>query len=410
MLVFGTRPEAIKMAPLVHALRQQSDRFETLVCVTAQHREMLDQVLELFEITPDIDLKIMMPGQDLYDITSTVLLGMRDVIQDYSPDAIVVHGDTSTTLATSVAAFYANIPVGHVEAGLRTFDFRAPFPEEFNRQITTKVATWHFAPTQASQANLMAEKVLEQDIYITGNSVIDALHWVLDRIESDSAKSNNLKTTLNKALGFNWQEQRFILITGHRRENFGDGFLQICDAIATLAQKYPALDFVYPVHLNPNVQAPVHAKLADLNNVHLIKPLTYEPFVYLLKHCFFVITDSGGIQEEAPSLGKPVLVMRDVTERPEAVESGTVELVGANKVNIVNAVTRLVEDKHHYAVMARAHNPYGDGNACARIVEVLSSWAANTRLQQTPKPTSKRAVRRKLEEAQTTDAYSLSNR
>jgi len=371
MLVFGTRPEAIKMAPLVLALRAEPDQFDVKVCVTAQHRQMLDQVLRIFEIEPDIDLNLMKPGQDLFDVTASILSGMRRVFSEYKPDAVLVHGDTTTTLATAIAGFYAGVPVGHVEAGLRTHDLYAPFPEEFNRQVASKVTRWHFAPTALSRANLLAERVSEAAITVTGNTVIDALHWVLARIDSDARRRERLNDELNAVLPFGWHADRFVLVTGHRRENFGHGFLQICTAIRDLAARYPAVHFVYPVHLNPNVRAPVNKILAGLNNVHLIEPLNYEPFVYLLKSAHLVLTDSGGIQEEAPSLGKPVLVMRDVTERPEAIEAGTVELVGANQARIVDGVSRLLDDEDHYQRMARAHNPYGNGQACARIVDVL---------------------------------------
>ena len=371
MLVFGTRPEAIKMAPLVHALKAEPGHFSVQVCVTAQHRQMLDQVLRIFDIVPDIDLNVMKPGQDLFDVTASVLLGMRDVLQTNRPNAVLVHGDTTTTLATAMAGFYAGVPVGHVEAGLRTHDVYAPFPEEFNRQVASKVTKWHFAPTVLSQQNLLAEGVSESSVYVTGNTVIDALHWVLERIESDDTRRLQLSQFLSDVLPFDWQSERFVLITGHRRENFGDGFLQICEAIRDLALTYPSVQFVYPVHLNPNVREPVNARLAGLSNVHLIEPLDYEPFVYLLKHAQLVLTDSGGIQEEAPSLGKPVLLMRDVTERPEAVQAGTVELVGANRGRIVAGVSRLLDDDAHYQAMSLAHNPYGDGKACSRIVDVL---------------------------------------
>jgi UDP-N-acetylglucosamine 2-epimerase (non-hydrolysing) len=371
MLVFGTRPEAIKMAPLYHALRAFPEHFETQICVTAQHRQMLDQVLRAFEITPDIDLNLMKAGQDLYDVTASVLLGMRDVLRQHKPDALLVHGDTTTSLAAAMAGFYAGVPVGHVEAGLRTHDVHAPFPEEFNRQVTSKVTRWHFAPTKFSQQNLLNERIEKDHITVTGNTVIDALLWVLDRIDSDAERQATLTNLLNDRLPFSWQTERFILITGHRRENFGDGFLQICEALKDLAARFLNVHFVYPVHLNPNVQQPVKSILADLPNVHLIEPLDYEPFVYLLKHSHIVLTDSGGIQEEAPSLGKPVLVMRDVTERPEAVDAGTVILVGANRERIVANVAELLENDATYKHMSRAHNPYGDGNACERIIDVL---------------------------------------
>jgi UDP-N-acetylglucosamine 2-epimerase (non-hydrolysing) len=371
MLVFGTRPEAIKMAPLYHALKAQPDEFETVLCVTAQHRQMLDQVLNVFDMKPDIDLDLMTPGQDLFDVTAAVLKGMRDVLRAHQPDALLVHGDTTTTLAAAMAGFYSGVPVGHIEAGLRTHDLQAPFPEEFNRQVASKLTKWHFAPTEFSQSNLLAEGVPQSSITVTGNTVIDALFWVLGRIEEDQTRRQGLVTFLTDQLGFDWQAQRVVLITGHRRENFGEGFVQICHALKELAARYPAVRFVYPVHLNPNVQQPVNAILADVPNVHLIAPLDYEPFVYLLKHSHIVLTDSGGIQEEAPSLGKPVLVMRDVTERPEAVMAGTVRLVGADRGRIVTSVAELLDNDACYTAMARAHNPYGEGRACARIVSIL---------------------------------------
>ncbi len=371
MLVFGTRPEAIKMAPLYHQLKRYPSEFQVLLCVTAQHRQMLDQVLKVFEITPDIDLNLMRAGQDLFDITTSVLIGMRKVLLETKPDVLLVHGDTSTTLAASIAAFYVGITVGHVEAGLRTYDLQSPFPEEFNRQVASKVAKWHFAPTHFSKQNLLSEGVSDSAIYVTGNTVIDSLFWVLQRIDGDIERRNALDAFLSKCLNFDWQHQRFVLITGHRRENFGDGFLEICNALKELAVQYPDVYFVYPVHLNPNVQRPVNAILADLANVYLIAPLDYEPFVYLLRFSYIVLTDSGGIQEEAPSLGKPVLVMRDLTERPEAVEAGTVRLVGADSRRIVTNVAELLENAVIYSSMARAHNPYGDGKASERIVSVL---------------------------------------
>jgi len=371
MIVFGTRPEAIKMAPLVHALKAESDQFELKVCVTSQHRQMLDQVLDVLDIKPDIDLNLMKQDQNLSNLTSLILDAMQNVFIQYRPDVVLVHGDTTTTLATSMAAFYASIPVGHVEAGLRTYDLKAPFPEEFNRQITSKITKWHFAPTDISQQNLLSEGVDKLSITVTGNTVIDALYWVLKRIDKDENRQKNLENFLNAKLSINWQGEDFILVTAHRRENFGDGFLQICSALRELALKYPKIHFVYPVHLNPNVSKPVYEILNNFDNIHLIKPLEYEPFVYLLKHSYLVLTDSGGVQEEAPSLGKPVLVMRDVTERPEAVEAGTVEIVGSNHQRIVQGVSRLLDDKKHYQTMSRAHNPYGDGLACKRIVDVL---------------------------------------
>ena len=371
VLAFGTRPEAIKMAPLYHALKAQPDVFDTALCVTAQHRQMLDQVLKVFDMTPDIDLNLMTPGQDLFDVTAAVLKGMRDVLKVQKPDALLVHGDTTTTLAAAMAGFYLGVPVGHVEAGLRTHDLLAPFPEEFNRQVASKLSKWHFAPTEFCQSNLLAEGVPQDSVTVTGNTVIDALFWVLGRIDADATRLKGLVEFLNTQLGFDWKKHRFVLMTGHRRENFGDGFLQICHALKELAARYPTMQFVYPVHLNPNVQQPVNAILADVPNVRLIAPLDYEPFVYLLKHSHIVLTDSGGIQEEAPSLGKPVLVMRDVTERPEAVSAGTVRLVGADRGRIVTNVAELLDNDVSYAAMARAHNPYGDGKACARIVSIL---------------------------------------
>ena len=371
MLVFGTRPEAIKMAPLHHALKSLPSEFETQLCVTAQHRQMLDQVLNIFGITQDFDLNLMRPGQDLCDVTAGVLHGMRDVLQAHRPDALLVHGDTSTALSSAMAAFYLGVPVGHVEAGLRTHDLKAPFPEEFNRQVITKLTRWHFAPTDCSRQNLLAEHVSEKSITVTGNTVIDALFWVLNRINGDVQRAKSIAAFLSAQLKFDWKNQRFVLITGHRRENFGDGFLQICHALEDLAASYPSVQFIYPVHLNPSVQQPVRAILANLPNVHLIAPLDYEPFVYLLQHSHLVLTDSGGIQEEAPSLGKPVLVMRDATERPEAVEAGTVHLVGANRERIVANVSELLDNPASYKAMSRAHNPYGDGKACSRIVSVL---------------------------------------
>lgn len=359
------------MAPLYHELRRHPQAFETIACITAQHREMLDQVLKTFEIKPDIDLNLMKKGQDLFDITAEVTISMRDVIAKWRPDALLVHGDTTTALAASMAGFYANLPIGHIEAGLRTYDLYAPFPEEFNRQVISKIAKWHFAPTKKSKANLIAEKVDESDIAVTGNTVIDALYWVLGRIKKDPSREAGLVRFLDQLLNFNWQVARIVMITGHRRENFGDGFMQICEALRELSAAHREVHFVYPVHLNPNVQIPVNKILAGINNVHLIPPLDYEPFVFLLSYAYIVLTDSGGIQEEAPSLGKPVLVMRDVTERPEAVDAGTVELVGANKNRIVEKVTELLLNQKMYEEISHAHNPYGDGSACTKIVGFL---------------------------------------
>ena len=370
MVVFGTRPEAIKMAPLCNRLREQKDIVST-VCVTAQHRQMLDQVLGIFDLVPDIDLNVMKKGQDLYDVTSNILLKMRDTLKKEKPDIVLVHGDTTTTFATSLACFYMGVKVGHIEAGLRTHDLQAPFPEEYNRQSTGIIADYHFAPTNLSQQNLLAEGKDKESIIVTGNTVIDALFLVLRKIEVVESKLKNITLRLNERLAFDWEVARFILITGHRRENFGQGFLDICDAIKELAINHPDTHFVYPVHLNPNVQEPVNEILLGLQNVWLVEPLEYEDFIYLLKHSYLVLTDSGGIQEEAPSLGKPVLVMRDVTERPEAVEAGTVKLVGASKKNIVSNIDLLLNDESIYAKMAQAHNPYGDGKACDRIVEFI---------------------------------------
>lgn len=332
---------------------------------------MLDQVLKVFGLEPDIDLNLMKAGQDLFDVTASVLVGMREVLRAARPDALLVHGDTTTTLAAAMAGFYLGIPVGHVEAGLRTFDLQAPFPEEFNRQVASKVTRWHFAPTAVSRQNLLSERIPQEHITVTGNTVIDALFWVLQRIESDPVRRKAVSDVLNARLPFDWRTQQFVLITGHRRENFGDGFLQIGAALQALAARFPKVHFVYPVHLNPNVQKPVNDLLAGRANVHLVEPLDYEPFAWLLKHCHVVLTDSGGIQEEAPSLGKPVLVMRDVTERPEAVQAGTVRLVGANRERIVAELSDLLENPASHREMARAHNPYGDGKACERIIEVL---------------------------------------
>lgn len=374
IVVFGTRPEAIKMAPVVHALQSRPE-IGTIVCVTAQHRQMLDQVLTLFNIAPDIDLDLMQANQDLADITSRALVGLRDSFRQTKPDAILVHGDTTTALAAAMAGFYLGIPVGHVEAGLRTHNIHSPFPEEFNRQVISKIACWHFAPTLNSQANLLAEGVNAASIHVTGNTVIDALHWTLKRIASMKGGDQQEQNLLIHYLPFDWRNHRFILMTGHRRENFGTGFIQICDAVRVLAKKYPSIHLVYPVHLNPNVREPVMSRLGNLPNVHLLEPMQYEPFSLLLKHCYFVLTDSGGIQEEAPSLGKPVLVMRETTERPEAVEAGTVELVGTDSEHIVAACSRLIDEPSHYKKMSEAHNPYGDGHASLRIADIIVDWS-----------------------------------
>lgn len=374
LLVFGTRPEGIKMAPVVHALLAR-DALRLTVCVTGQHREMLDQVLMAFVVKPDIDLNIMKVGQDLADVTCAVLNGVRDTLESIHPDALLVHGDTTTALATSLAAFYAGIPVGHVEAGLRTHDVLAPFPEEFNRQTISKVARWHFAPTELCRSNLLREQVSDEHIYVTGNTVIDALRWTLARSALDHTREREIYAFLDSELSFDWQHARFILMTGHRRENFGAGLQNICQAIRVLAMRYPDVHFVYPVHLNPQVHEPVHALLSDLANVHLLSPLEYDPFAVLMQHCYFVLTDSGGIQEEAPSLGKPVLVMRNTTERQEGVDAGTVELVGVEMPLIVAACARLIDDGARYSQMSLAINPYGDGLAAGRIADVLQAWS-----------------------------------
>jgi len=422
LLVFGTRPEAIKMAPLVKEFEKHPDSFETLVCVTGQHREMLDQVLQLFEITPDYDLNIMKAGQDLYDVTSRVLLGMREVLKEAQPDVVLVHGDTSTSTAAALAAFYQQIPVGHVEAGLRTGNIYSPWPEEMNRQLTGRIATYHFAPTPLSKQNLLNEGVKEENIFVTGNTVIDALYWVIDKMKQDKSLE---QTITNKLVEFGlpaekliqWKngtqntekvdqtnneksvppstdhsplltDRKLVLITGHRRENFGQGFINICEAIKELAETFPDVDFVYPMHLNPNVRNAITQVFGEIrkirsnsgnsrvDNVHFIEPLDYLPFVYLMNDSYLVLTDSGGIQEEAPGLGKPVLVMRDTTERPEALDAGTVKLVGTDKATIIREVSELISESQAYEGMAMANNPYGDGLACGRIVKSLLAKGA----------------------------------
>lgn len=378
MLVFGTRPEAIKMAPLVKEFQKHPESFETIVCVTGQHRQMLDQVLQIFDITPDYDLNIMKQGQDLYDVTARVLTGMRDVLKEVQPDVVLVHGDTTTSTAAALAAFYQQIPVGHVEAGLRTHNIYSPWPEEMNRQITGRIATYNFAPTPLSKQNLLREAVAEESITVTGNTVIDALYWVVDKIKNDAFLNAELEDIL-KTSGYDVNRltggKKLVLITGHRRENFGNGFINMCTAIKDLTQKYPDVDFVYPMHLNPNVRKPIHEvfgeDLSDLGNMFFIEPLEYLSFVYLMEKSTIVLTDSGGIQEEAPGLGKPVLVMRDTTERPEALDAGTVKLVGTDYVKIVNEVSALIDDENAYEKMSKAVNPYGDGLACGRIVNTL---------------------------------------
>lgn len=386
LLVFGTRPEAIKMAPLVKKLQSDPNKFKTVVAVTGQHRQMLDQVLRIFDIVPDYDLNIMQANQDLYDVTSRVLVGMRDVLKEVQPDVVLVHGDTTTSTASALAAFYQQIPVGHVEAGLRTGNIYSPWPEEMNRQMTGRIATYHFAPTPLAKMNLLKENVSEDKILVTGNTVIDALYMVVDKIKNDVALQNQLREELKNA-GYDTSRldgnRRLVLITGHRRENFGDGFISMCTAIRDLAAKYPDVDFVYPMHLNPNVRRPIQQVFGDINlntphtshmnNLFFIEPLEYLSFVYLMEQSSIVLTDSGGIQEEAPGLGKPVLVMRDTTERPEALESGTVHLVGTNYDKIVNEVITLLDDLKAYRKMSQAVNPYGDGHACERIAAFLAN-------------------------------------
>ena len=378
LLVFGTRPEAIKMAPLVMELQKQKERIETVVCVTGQHREMLDQVLEIFDIKPDYDLNIMKRGQDLYDVTARVLTGMREVLKEIKPDIVLVHGDTTTSTAAALAAFYQQIPVGHVEAGLRTHNIYSPWPEEMNRLLTGRLATYHFSPTPLSRNNLIKESINDRNIIVTGNTVIDALYWVVDKIKNNKELDNELESVLSKA-GYDVNRldngKKLVLITGHRRENFGDGFINMCTAIKDLTIKHPNVDFVYPMHLNPNVRKPIHEvfgeDLSGLENMFFIEPLEYLSFVYLMEKSSIVLTDSGGIQEEAPGLGKPVLVMRDTTERPEALNAGTVKLVGTDYNKIVNEVSSLIDDKAAYEKMSKAVNPYGDGLACGRIVNAL---------------------------------------
>lgn len=377
MLVFGTRPEAIKMCPLVKEFQKHNDGFETIVCVTGQHREMLDQVLNIFEVKPDYDLNIMKQGQDLYDVTARVLTGMRDVFKECKPDVVLVHGDTTTSTAAALAAFYQQIPVGHVEAGLRTHNIYSPWPEEMNRQITGRIATYNFSPTPLSESNLKAEKA-QGNIYVTGNTVIDALHMVVNKLKNDETLAKEQKEILKQA-GYDVNRladgKKLVLITGHRRENFGEGFIHMVTAIKDLKSKYPDVDFVYPMHLNPNVRKPIHEvfgeDLSNLGNMFFIEPLQYLEFVYLMEKATIVLTDSGGIQEEAPGLGKPVLVMRDTTERPEALASGTVRLVGTDYQKIMDEVSTLLEDEQAYEKMSKAVNPYGDGKACERIVEIL---------------------------------------
>lgn len=379
MLVFGTRPEAIKMAPLVKEFQKYPEKYKTVVCVTGQHREMLDQVLSLFEITPDFDLNIMKQGQDLYDVTSRILLGMREVLQQCKPDMLLVHGDTATSTAAAMGAFYAQIPVGHVEAGLRTYDIYSPWPEEMNRQITGRISTLHFSPTNVSRQNLLNEATKDENIIVTGNTVIDALHMVVNKIKSDSSLEAQLIARIGE-MGYDVNRlnegRRLVLITGHRRENFGDGFLNICNALKDLAQKYPDIDFLYPMHLNPNVRKPIKEVFDGMENGNMffIEPVEYLYFVYLMTRSYLILTDSGGIQEEAPSLGKPVLVMREVTERPEALDAGTIRLVGTSRQLIVDEASKFIDDAEYYAENERIANPYGDGTACIKILQAIDRF------------------------------------
>lgn len=367
--IFGTRPEAIKMAPLVRALDAEHN-INAKICVTAQHREMLDQVLNLFEIKPDYDLNIMKPGQSLSDVTTNILQGLSPILEEFQPDLVLVHGDTATTLSSSLAAFYQQIPVGHVEAGLRTGDLSSPWPEEGNRRLTSAITALHFSPTAASQQNLLNEGVNAKQVSVTGNTVIDALFMIKNKIKNNDKFTESLKSVFPERD----ESKKLILITGHRRESFGDGFERICKALAEIAMKYPEIQLLYPMHLNPNVREPVNRILKGINNIFLIEPQDYLPFVYLMAQASIIVTDSGGVQEEAPSLGKPVLVMRDTTERPEAVEAGTVKLVGTNTARIINEVDILLTNKEEYNKMSLAHNPYGDGKACQRIIETINSY------------------------------------
>ena len=374
LLAFGTRPEAIKMAPLYLELQKNLDVFDVKICVSGQHRGMLDQVMKVFNISPDFDLSVMKPNQDLFDITSAILLGMRGILRVSRPDYLLVHGDTTTSLASAIAAFYENIKIGHIEAGLRTNNILKPYPEEFNRQVVSKIASLHFTPTFHSKKNLLQENIKESSIKVVGNTVIDALFLTINQLENDFEKKKKVSDHLNSLLDFDWKANNFILITGHRRENFGEGLQEICKALKKLASDYPNIEFVYPVHLNPNVLKPVFDSLNGIKNFHLLPPLDYEPFIYLLKYSYLVLTDSGGIQEEAPSLNIPVLVMRNETERPEAIESGAIKLVGSKASSIVSNVKKLLEDKIFYDVMARSKNPYGDGSSSRKIVDELLKY------------------------------------
>ena len=371
MVVFGTRPEAIKMSPILRSLRENKDSFKTILCITSQHKEMLNQVLKTFKLKPDINLNIMKKNQDLFDITSNGLIKIKKCLIDEKPDFVMVHGDTTTAFVVSIACFYLNIPVSHIEAGLRTNNIKSPFPEEFNRQVITKISNLHFTPTKMSMKNLIKESIPNKQIFVTGNTVIDALFFILNKIEKNKKLKKIIIDNLNKKLKFNFLFEKFILITGHRRENFGDGFLNICKALKVLSLRFPDINFVYPVHLNPNVLKPVNSILKSTKNIQLLKPLAYEEFSFLLSKCYFVLTDSGGIQEEAPSLGKPVILMREKTERPEAVKSGTVILSGAKKNKIISLTTKLITNKKFYNKMSIANNPYGDGNSAKKIIKIL---------------------------------------
>ena len=370
LIVFGTRPEAIKMAPLVKEFKKDTLNFETKVCVTAQHREMLDQVLNLFQITPDYDLDIMKPSQDLYDVTSSILLKIKPVLEGFSPDVVLVHGDTATTFATSLAAYYKKIKIGHIEAGLRTGNLYSPWPEEGNRRLTGVLANYHFSPTSTSKNNLLNEGVNESTVFVTGNTVIDALQLVVNRIKNDGGLRLKIESTIFQS-GFQELNSKFVLVTGHRRENFGQGFLNICEALKVLAKNNPDISILYPVHLNPNVKGRVNEILSNISNIKLVEPFQYEEFIYLMSKAYLILTDSGGIQEEAPSLGRPVLVMRNTTERPEAVEAGTVKLVGSDPGNIIKEVQKLLNNNSEYQKMSKAYNPYGDGNASQKILTIL---------------------------------------
>jgi UDP-N-acetylglucosamine 2-epimerase (non-hydrolysing) len=370
LIVFGTRPEAIKMAPLVKEFKKDTLNFETKVCVTAQHREMLDQVLDLFQITPDYDLNIMKPGQDLYDVTSNILLKIKPVLEGFNPDVVLVHGDTATTFATSLAAYYQKIKIGHIEAGLRTGDLYSPWPEEGNRRLVGALTDYHFSPTSTSKNNLLNEGVSESSVFVTGNTVIDALQLVMNRVKNDESLRLKIESTIFQT-GFQELNSKFVLVTGHRRENFGQGFLNICEALKVLAKNNPDISILYPVHLNPNVKGPVNELLSNISNIKLVEPFQYEEFIYLMSKAYLILTDSGGIQEEAPSLGRPVLVMRNTTERPEAVEAGTVKLVGSDPGNIIKEVQKLLNNNSEYQKMSKAYNPYGDGNASQKILTIL---------------------------------------